>query len=100
MDDGAKLAGVPKMVALSDQIGLGQGFRLVTGVVEVMDGIGLLFRPSALLAALDLAATMAVAAGVHLLKVRGSPLPARLLLVPCAEASWQVHRSPPKTPSA
>jgi len=39
---GLKLAGVPKMVALFDQIGLGQGFRLLTGIVEVTGGIALL----------------------------------------------------------
>src|ERR1700730_17909400 len=38
----AKLAGVPFMVELFEQIGLGQWFRVVTGVVEVTGAIALL----------------------------------------------------------
>ena len=36
----AKLAGVPFMVELFDQIGVGQWFRVVTGVVEVVGAEG------------------------------------------------------------
>jgi putative oxidoreductase len=39
----AKLAGVPFMVELFDQIGIGQWFRLVTGVVEITGAIALVF---------------------------------------------------------
>src|SRR5260370_38202809 len=38
----AKLAGVPFMVDLFAQIGLGQWFRVVTGVVEVTGAVALL----------------------------------------------------------
>jgi UPF0716 family protein affecting phage T7 exclusion len=38
----AKLAGVPFMVELFEQIGLGQWFRVVTGVVEVTGAVALL----------------------------------------------------------
>ena len=37
----AKLAGVPYMVGLFEQIGLGQWFRVVTGVVEVTGAVAL-----------------------------------------------------------
>lgn len=38
---GAKLVGVAQMVAVFDKIGLGQWFRYVTGVLEVIAAIGL-----------------------------------------------------------
>ena len=38
----AKLAGVPFMVDLFEQIGLGQWFRVLTGVVEVVGAVALL----------------------------------------------------------
>jgi len=38
----AKLAGVPFMVELFEQIGLGQWFRVATGVVEVTGAVALL----------------------------------------------------------
>jgi uncharacterized membrane protein YphA (DoxX/SURF4 family) len=89
----AKLAGVPQMVRFFDQIGFGQGFRIFTGVVEVVGGIALLVGPSALLAALALAFTMTAAVGVHLLKIGGNPLPALVLLLLCAFVAWSLHRA-------
>ena len=41
MAGGSKLAGVPAMVSLFDLIGMGQWFRYVTGVIEVISGIAL-----------------------------------------------------------
>ena len=38
----AKLAGIPFMVDLFQQIGLGQWFRVVTGAVEVTGAVALL----------------------------------------------------------
>jgi DoxX-like family len=38
MAGGSKLAGVPAMVSLFDLIGIGQWFRYVTGVIEVISG--------------------------------------------------------------
>ena len=38
----AKLAGVPMLVEEFDKIGLGQGFRYVTGVVEIIGAIAIL----------------------------------------------------------
>src|SRR5258708_39062694 len=39
---GAKLAGVPTLVQLFEQIGAGQWFRIVTGLVEVAGAVALL----------------------------------------------------------
>src|SRR5258706_10309073 len=41
MAGGSKLAGAPAMVSLFDQIGVGQWFRYVTGIIEVTAGIAL-----------------------------------------------------------
>ena len=49
---GAKLAGVPMMVQVYDLIGVGQWFRIVTGLVEVGGAITLLIPGYAGLAAL------------------------------------------------
>lgn len=88
---GAKLAGVPDMVAMFDKIGLGQGFRYITGAVEVAGGIALLVRAVAGLAGAALAATMLVAVGVHLLVIGGSPLPAIVLGTLSGFVAWQLR---------
>src|ERR1700739_4882964 len=54
----AKLAGVPFMVDLFAQIGLGQWFRVVTGVVEVTGAVALLIPGLASIGALWLGGTM------------------------------------------
>src|SRR5246127_6006392 len=54
----AKLAGVPFMVDLFAQIGLGQWFRVVTGVVEVTGAVALLIPGLASIGALWLRGTM------------------------------------------
>src|SRR3984893_5146665 len=48
----AKLAGVPFMVDLFAQIGVGQWFRVVTGVVEVIGAVALVFPGLASIGAL------------------------------------------------
>ena len=40
---GAKLASVPMMVQSFEEIGLGQGFRYVTAIVEIVGAIALLY---------------------------------------------------------
>lgn len=77
---GAKLAGVPMMVQIFDQIGFGQGFRIVTGVVEVLGAVALLVPGFAALGAAWLAATMFFAVLTHLLILPGNPVPALVLL--------------------
>ena len=52
MAGGSKLAGVPAMVSLFDAVGLGQWFRYVTGIIEVISGIALLVPSAAIFGAI------------------------------------------------
>src|SRR2546422_1931200 len=63
---GAKLAGVPMMVQIFDQIGMGQWFRIVTGLVEVIGAVALVVPGFAALGAAWLGATMFFAVLTHL----------------------------------
>lgn len=62
----AKLIGHPMMVSEFGMIGLGQGFRIFTGVVEAVAALMLLWPPSAFLGALVL---LAVCAGAFVAQV-------------------------------
>jgi putative oxidoreductase len=75
----AKLAGVPFMVDLFAQIGLGQWFRVTTGVVEVAGAIALLVPGLASIGALWLGGTMVGAVATHLFVLHTSPVPAIVL---------------------
>jgi uncharacterized membrane protein YphA (DoxX/SURF4 family) len=75
----AKLAGVPYMVDLFAQIGLGQWFRVVTGAVEVTGAVALLVPGLAPIGALWLGATMVGAVTTHLFVLHTSPVPAIVL---------------------
>jgi putative oxidoreductase len=77
---GAKLAGVPMMVQIFDQIGMGQWFRIVTGLVEVIGAVALVVPGFAALGAAWLGATMFVAVLTHLFVLHSSALPAIILL--------------------
>jgi putative oxidoreductase len=75
----AKLAGVPFMVGLFAQIGLGQWFRVLTGVVEVTGAVALLIPGLAPIGALWLGGTMVGAVATHLFVLHSSPVPAVVL---------------------
>ena len=75
----AKLAGVPYMVELFGQIGLGQWFRVLTGVVEVTGAVALLVPGLGSIGALWLGATMVGAVATHLFVLHTSPVPAIVL---------------------
>ena len=75
----AKLAGVPYMVELFEQIGLGQWFRVATGVVEVTGVVALVLPGLASIGALWLGATMVGAVTTHLFVLHTSPVPAIVL---------------------
>jgi uncharacterized membrane protein YphA (DoxX/SURF4 family) len=77
---GAKLAGVPMMVQVFDQVGFGQWFRYVTALVEVAGAVLLLWPGRAAFGALLLSATMVGATVAHLLALHSSPAPALVLL--------------------
>jgi putative oxidoreductase len=75
----AKLAGVPYMVELFNQIGVGQWFRIVTGVVEVTGAIALVFPGLASIGAAWLGSTMVFAVATHVFILHTSPAPAIVL---------------------
>jgi len=64
---GAKLAGVPDIVAVFDRFGLPQWFMYMTAAVEISGAIGLHIRKSVIgrLAPAMLTITMATGAGFH-----------------------------------
>src|ERR1700743_3964734 len=76
---GAKLAGVPFIVQLFEQVGLGQWFRIVTGVVEIIGALALLYPGLASIGGLWLGGTMVGAVATHLFIVHTSPVPAIVL---------------------
>jgi putative oxidoreductase len=78
---GSKLAGVPAMIALFDEIGLGQWFRYFTGLLEVTAGIGLLISRYAFYAAVLLAIIMVGAVIAHLTVLGSSPAAPAVLFV-------------------
>ena len=77
---GAKLAGVPMMVQIFDQIGMGQWLRIVTGLVEVIGAVALVVPGFAALGAAWLGATMFFAVLTHLFILHSSAMPALVLL--------------------
>lgn len=76
---GAKLAGVPYMVQLFAHVGIGQWFRVATGVVEIVGAFALLFPRAASLGGLWLGGTMFFAVLTHLFVLHTSPAPAVVL---------------------
>jgi putative oxidoreductase len=95
---GTKLVGVPAMVAEFAQIGIGQWFRYVTGLLEVSGAIGLLIRKFRFWAALQIVAVMVGATGVNLW-VLHVPALARLtviLMLLALVLAWL--RRPPRRP--
>ncbi|MNF80894.1 hypothetical protein D3C84_631470 [compost metagenome] len=87
----AKLAGVSMMLEIFEHIGLGQWFRILTGLVEVSAAIALLIPVIAGLGGLLLAITMCFAIFTHLFVIGGSPVPAIALLLITASIAW-LHR--------
>ena len=87
----AKLSGAPEMVQAFDHIGLGQWFRIATGIVEVIGGIAVLIPAAAFLGGLLLSATMVGAVLAHSFVIEGSPVPALILLLITAAIAW-LHR--------
>ena len=75
----AKLAGVPFMVDLFEQLGIGQWFRVVTGVVEVGGAVALLVPGLASIGGLWLGTTMIFAAATDAFVLHHSPVPAIVL---------------------
>ena len=75
----AKLAGAAAMVALFDQIGVGQWFRYATGLVEVIGALALIYPGLASIGGVWLGGTMVFAVLTHLVVLHTSPVPAIVL---------------------
>lgn len=84
----AKLAGVPMMVKIFDQIGFGQWFRLVTGLVEIIGATALLIPSLTAFGGLLLATTMVFGVLTHLFIIGGNPAPAVLLMCTTGAIAW------------
>jgi len=79
---GLKLAGAAPMVAMFEQIGIGQWFRYFTGALEVACAVLLLIPGTSAIGAALLAVTMVGAILTHLFVIGGSPaMPIILLLI-------------------
>ena len=85
---GAKLAGVPDMVAMFEAMGFGQWFRYFTGLYEVAGAVLLLVPRTAWVGAAMFVMQMAAAVVVHVALVGGSPVPAIVLLLVSAVILW------------
>lgn len=83
-----KLAGVPMMVQMFDALGLGQGFRYVTALLELGSAVLLLVPALASIGALALAIVMVGAILAHSLVLGGSALPAIVLLAATLAIAW------------
>ncbi|MEM8834085.1 MAG: DoxX family protein [Pseudomonadota bacterium] len=89
---GAKLGGVPDMVVLYDQIGFGQWFRYLTGILEVGGAIALLIPKTSLYAAALLVCIMIGAIGTHLFLIGGSFMPALVLGLLSTMVAFAEHK--------
>ena len=85
---GSKLAGAPAMVALFDAVGIGQWFRYVTGLIEVLSAVALLVPSLAVFGAVALILTMTGAIIAHLFVIGGSPAAPIVLLLGSLAVAW------------
>jgi len=89
---GAKLAGIDTMVMTFDQIGGGQGFRYLTGAIEVIC-VALLWLPRRqVIGAAVLGGTMVGAVLTHWFILGPSAVPATVLGLLCAAVLY-IHRT-------
>ena len=84
----SKLFSAPDMVALFDQIGRGNWFRYLTGVMEVLSAVALLVPGWARFGALNLIMTMLGAIATHLFQIGGNPVGPVVLLVLSGAVFW------------
>jgi putative oxidoreductase len=89
---GAKLIGVEMMVATFDKIGVGQWFRYLTGIIEVVCAILLFVPGKQAIGAGLLVCTMIGAVLAHVLILGPSSVPAIILGLICA-VIFYAHRT-------
>src|SRR5258705_450546 len=76
----AKLAGASSMIQMFDQIGVGQWFRIVTGLVEIFGAIALLYPGIAAFGVFGLGFTRGGAFSPLLFVLLSTPAPPAVLL--------------------
>ena len=74
-----KLTGQPQMVDLFEKIGVGQWFRYVTGITELVAAVLLLVPRARVVGAALLVCVMLGATATHLLVLHDPPIPALVL---------------------
>ena len=77
----SKLAGAPEMVDMFAKLGAGQWFRYLTGTLEVIGAVALLFPKTIFYGAALLAVVMVGAIVAHLTVLGGNPSPPFVLLL-------------------
>ncbi|WP_342361639.1 DoxX family protein [Terrarubrum flagellatum] len=85
---GAKLLGASMMVETFDHIGVGQWFRYLTGLLEILGAAALLLPATSGVAALLLTCVMVGAVVTHVFLIGGSFAPALLLLALNLVVAW------------
>lgn len=88
---GAKLSGQPMMVEEFGVIGLGQGFRIFTGAVEVAGALLLLWPRAAFLGALVLLGVCAGAFVAQAGPLHGDLIHVVILAILVLGAAWTAH---------
>lgn len=83
-----KLLGTQAMVDMFTQIGLGQWFRWLTGLLEVGAAIMLLVPVTAFFGAILVVCIMVGAVFTHLAVIGGSAVPAVILLCLAGAVAW------------
>ena len=84
----SKVTGSPAMVAMFETIGVGQWFRYLTGLIEVISAIALLVPSLAVFGAVALVPTMIGAIATHLFIIGGAPTGAVVLLIGSLIVTW------------
>ena len=83
-----KLLGNPEMIALFDAVGIGQWFRYVTGALEVLGALLLIFPGLAAFGAVLLGVVMAGASVSHVTVLDAVPTAPLVLLALTALIAW------------
>ena len=97
---GAKLAGVQAMVEIFDKVGIGQWFRIVTGLLEVSGAILLLVPRLTFYGASLLVIVLLGAVTAHLTVLGGNPAPPLVLLVLNGLTAWLTRSTWKKVPAS
>jgi hypothetical protein len=86
----AKLAGMGVMVQPLEMMGLGQGFRMAAGSLEIIAGLCLLFPRSGMIGAVLLASLMICTFGASLCHVPGPRADALSLTAVHVKQGWDI----------